>query len=390
MTIPVKGGEKRILHVITVLSVGGAEMWLIELLRHLQSLDENNVEHESFEILLTGGQPHDLDVLARSLGATLHYIRFSRTRFPQFTRQFRKLLRTRKYSAIHDHQDYAAGWHLLAGAGTLPPVRIVHVHNAHARLAEASRTLFRRWLIAMSRVSIRNLSTHILGTSNDILAQYEFTPERFPNQVVRCLHCGFDTARFAEDHARARVAVCEEFGWPPDSRIVLFVGRLDAFKNADFAIDVARTAMEGGCDMRFLMVGGGEDARARLEHDVEAAGYSSRIRLTGRRLDVPRLMSASHCFLFPSLQEGLGMVAVEAQAAGVRVIASDAVSREVVVVPGLVEFLPLSAGVSAWSEVLCRALDMPRADTADSNARVESSSFSIGSSYNALHSIYAG
>ena len=70
MTIPVKDGEKRILHVITVLSVGGAEMWLIELLRHLQSLDENNVEHESFEILLTGGQPHDLDVLARSLGAT--------------------------------------------------------------------------------------------------------------------------------------------------------------------------------------------------------------------------------------------------------------------------------------------------------------------------------
>jgi glycosyltransferase EpsF len=388
MPSPTFKQDKRVLHVITVLSVGGVEVWLIELLRHMRKLKENGVETESFEILMTGGQRHELDDLAESLGASLHYIPFSRRHFLHFAKRFQKLLRDREYTAIHDHQDYSSGWHLIAGAGALPPVRIVHVHNAPARLRESGRTAVRRRLLRLSAKAIKRYATHVLGTSSQILRQYGFDQAAYTHQEVRALHCGFDTSRFSESPDEANNDVCAELGWPPGSKIVLFVGRLDAFKNAEFAINVVRSSIAKGCDLRLMMVGGGEQARELLEQSVKSSGNADRIHLAGRRLDIPRLMAASHCFLFPSLEEGLGMVAVEAQASGLAVIASDTVSREASVISGLVTFLPLSAGVDAWAGRLCEVIAAPRADAEKSNEIVSRSSFSIESSYSALHSVY--
>ena len=82
------------------------------------------------------------------------------------------------------------------------------------------------------------------------------------------------------------------------------------------------------------------------------------------------------------------MVAVEAQAAGLRVIASDTVSREATVIPELLTYLPLSIGTAAWARTLADAVEAPRVDSADANARVSASPYSIESSYSELHSIY--
>jgi glycosyltransferase involved in cell wall biosynthesis len=246
----------------------------------------------------------------------------------------------------------------------------------------------RRRLLKISASAIRRFATHVLGTSSQILRQYGFEAAAFPVQEVRALHCGFDVSRFNELFAEANASVCAELDWPAGSRIVVFVGRLDAFKNAEFALQVAKAALHRGCDLRFIMVGGGEAARERLEHDVKSEGYGDRIRLVGRRLDVPRIMAASHCLLFPSIEEGLGMVAVEAQAAGLSVIASDTVSREAVVIPDLVSFLSLNDDVDSWASAVCAAIDAPRFDTQSANALVSRSSFAIEQSYAALHSVY--
>ena len=393
---PTTGG-RRVLHVITVFSVGGVEIWLIELLRHMQALAREGRSVESFDVLLTGGVPHELDELATSLGAKLHYLRFSRRNYLSFAKGLRRILETGNYSVIHDHQDFAAGWHFIAASHSLPPVRIVHVHNAPARLREAGRTPVRRALLGVSARGIKRYATHVLGTSSQILDQYRFVPSGFPKQKISALHCGFDVTRFAESHDRANESLCAELGWTPGSRIALFVGRLDGFdesnpgwngKNPEFALRVAKAAIDSGCDMRFVLVGGPEEMRSALESSLQQSGYSDRIRLVGRRHDVPRIMAASHALLFPSLEEGLGMVAVEAQAAGLRVIASDTVSPEATVIPELVTYLPLSSGVDVWARKLADAVEAPRFDSAEANARVSASRFSIESSYDELHSIY--
>ena len=398
--IMMKSGNQdpiRVLHVITVLSVGGVETWLIELLRHMQSLSSAGDRVEQFDILMTGGARHELDDLAASLGANLHYLRFSRRDCWTFAKGLRKLLENGNYAAIHDHQDFAAGWHLLAGGRNLPRLRIVHVHNAPARLRAEERTIFRKALVRVSGRVIRRLGTHVLGTSSQILRQYGFLPESYPRQQVRTLHCGFDVNRFAQSHDTANESLCDELGWERGSRIALFVGRLEGFdssnpgwngKNPEFALRIAKAAIDGGSEMRFVMVGGGEVVRADLEAQLQQSGHSDRIRLVGKRHDVPRIMAASHVLLFPSLEEGLGMVAVEAQAAGLRVIASDTVTQEVSVIAELVTFLALSSGVPVWARHLSDAIAAPRFDSVEASRRINESPFSVAESYRQLHSIY--
>ena len=388
----------RVLHVVTALGVGGAEVWLLELLRHTRRLEEAGVAVEEMDILMTGGLPAALDAEAASLGATLHYVPFGRSRFVSFAKEFRKILETRSFTVLHDHQGYSSVWHFLAGVGSLPPVRIVHVHNAVAALRANTDTLTRKVLFEAGKPLLRRMATHILGTSQQLLDEYELTAAQFPDQEIRALHCGFDVEPFAMSEAAANSSVCEEFAWPDRSRICVFAGRLDAvdpadptrnLKNPAFALDVVRDAIGKGTDVRLIVAGDGEAVRRKLERRVQDWGLSDRIRLVGTRRDMPRLMRASRVCLFPSLQEGLGMAAVEAQAAGLHVLASDTVPRAVAVIDELVTFLPLEAGPSKWAAVLSALLDRPRHDGAAAREAVRNSAFSIENSYAALHSIYS-
>ena len=80
------------------------------------------------------------------------------------------------------------------------------------------------------------------------------------------------------------------------------------------------------------------------------------VRFTGGRADVPDLLAAMSVFAFPSYFEGLGLVAVEAQAAGLHVIVTDndAVPKEVAACPKLVTFVPITSP-EAWGDALLAA-----------------------------------
>ena len=389
----------RILHIVTALGLGGVEVWLIALLQHMRQLGETEDRMVEFDILLTGGVPAELDDRARSLGASLHYIPFGKKEFPEFARRFRRLLKDRKYDAIHDHQDYPSAWHLLAGVGSLPPIRIVHVHNPPVCLRINTNTRTRRALFQVSRRLVRRLATHVLGTSAQVLREYGFTPAAFPGQVIETVHCGFEVSSFGSSHTEANTAVCLELGFPESSRICLFAGRLEGFdpsnpewnhKNPEFALAVVRDAMAIDPDLCFIVAGDGATVRTKLQGLASEWEIADRVRFVGKRLDIPRLMAASRVCLFPSLEEGLGMVAVEAQAAGLRVLASDTVPREAEVVPGLVTFLPLSAGSKVWGAELVRLAALTRSNTENAARVVKSSAFSIDRSYSSLLHIYQG
>ena len=391
--------QPKVLHVVTALGVGGVEVWLIALLKHIQERRDRGESGEQMDILMTGGKPSELDETAKSLGANLHYIRFSRSAFPAFRKQFRELLRRERYTAIHDHQDYSGGWHLLAGAGLLPPVRIIHVHNPPICLRINTDTPVQKALFQVSRAAVKRLATHVLGTSAQVLREYGFTRDAFPDQTIRPVHCGFEVTSFATPHEQANASVCQEFGWPAGSKLCLFVGRLEGFdprnpdwnhKNPEFALEVMRAAIENGVDARLILAGAGDHARSVFEKRVADWGLTHRIRFAGPRRDVARLMAASHLCLFPSLEEGLGMVAVEAQAAGLRVLASDTVPQEAAAVPDLVTFMSLQQPASVWAKELERLLSLPRPESKRAADAVKHTDFSIDRSYEQLDAIYSG
>lgn len=386
------GRPLNVLHVIHAWGIGGAETWLIELLRHWAVTGACRMD-----VLITSGQRAVLDDCAASCGARLHYIRYGRAVLPRFRRAFRSLLAEGRYDAIHDHADYASGWHFLLGAGVLPPIRVAHVHNSWLHIdANYAVSAPRRVATMMGKRLVQRFATDVCGTSAEILRTYGFHPRTANDPAISVAHCGIDLQRFNAPREADRQSVLREFGWDADAQIVLFAGRLDRaltfddpqnLKNSWLALNAVRAAAVEDPSVRLVMAGAG-DARPLLEAHVQSWGQAANFRLVGVRHDIPRLMRAADVLLFPSRQEGLGMVAVEAQAAGLPVLASTAVPAECIVIPELYDALDLDASMEAWAGALLRNMQKPRPPLDFCRRVMEASPFSIANSARRLEEIY--
>ena len=381
----------RVLQIIDTFSMGGAETWLIEALRLWARSGDIRPD-----FLMTSGNRGIFDDEAAALGAQLHYLPYNRRNLSAFIRAFRAILRDNAYDAIHDHQDYTAGWHFLMGGRHLPPRRIVHVHNPSYIIQTYGTTAARRATIAVGKHLIARSATHIAGTSRQILTEVGFDAPMFRNIPKAALHCGFDTARFVGDSKAAKTDLCREFGWPDGAPIILMAGRMDEspdlghvrnHKNTGFALDVVIAAMKRDPGIRAIFAGKKSPALPVLEARLAKAGLTDRIVFAGVRTDIAHLMQGSDLNLFPSRGEGLGMVAVEAQSAGLCVLASTAVPRECLVIPGRVEFCDIGQGPEIWADEALRLMRLSR-DPDEANRRVAASAFAIENSAAALANLY--
>ena len=390
--------ELRVLQVFSVLSVGGAETWLMALLKYFNESAHGLPVKVKCDILLTGGEPSVFDEEAKALGARLFYVLFTRKNPLRFVTEFRRILAAGQYDVVHDHQDYIAGLHFLMGLGHLPPIRIAHVHNHFYERAKYAKGLVRRVVRPAGHHLLGRLATHVMGTSRQVVSEYGFDGFKSRGVALGAAYCGFDVSSYQGNREQIHTDLCREFGWEPSAKVILFVGRLEADavfplgpitsdKNPGFALEVAKECLRRDSEVRLLMVGAGNKKRRELESQIREWGLEERIKLAGIRTDVPRLMLGSNLLLFPSLAEGLGMVVVEAQAAGLPVLASDATPRECVVVPELVEFLPLT-DPNNWARQTLQLLSRPRPNPSECNAAVRRSPFSIENSAMSLAAIY--
>lgn len=382
----------RVLHILGSLGVGGAERWLLEVLRywHAQGADT-----PQFDFIATSGQRGSFDDEVKRFGSEVFYVPFRRSNLLRFAAEFRRILRRGKYAAIHDHQGWVCGWHFLLGAGLLPPVRIAHAHNDARELDLLDPG--RRALASIGLRLISFFATHILTTSRMVMADYGFTSPIFTGVAKFPLYCGIDPTRFRGDRKVARAALCREFGWPDDSTIILAAGRIDPvaedehslnWKNTGKAVSIGIECARRDRRVRMVFAGALSPAVPSYQTRVADAGFSDRVVFAGLRSDIAALMLASDMLLFPSRAEGLGMVAIEAQAAGLPVLASNAVTLECAIVPGLVNYLDVDAANSIWIDRIFELLAQPR-DVTLGNDYVARSQFSISQSAQTLVDIYA-
>lgn len=390
----------RVLQVFHGLATGGAETWLLALLRHWKrQADEGGVVVHT-DVLLTGGVRETYDDEAEALGATLFYCASTRRNAVTFARRLRHILKAGDYDAIHDHGDYISGWHFLIAADLLPPVRIAHVHNPWLHIAaNYAVSPGRRLTTVIGRQLVDRFATHVCGTSAAILQRYGFQPGRTGRPAVGVAHCGFRIEDFNAPRDSDRRSVLEEFGWPSDAKVILFAGRLDRsltfddaqnHKNSWLALNIAHEALKRDPAVRLIMAGAGDEPRRLLTERVAQWGRSGELRLVGVRSDIPRLMRAADLLLFPSREEGLGMVAVEAQAAGLPVLASTAVPAECVVVRNHYDALGLDTPPEVWASRVLEQIGRPRPSLEFCRQALKASPFAIERSALRLEAIYSG
>ena len=105
---------------------------------------------------------------------------------------------------------------------------------------------------------------------------------------------------------------------------------------------------------RLLLVGTGPQEAVDAAHALAAElQLTDRVIFAGVRSDLPALYAAMDAFLLPSLFEGLPVVLVEAQAAGLPCFVADSVDRGAAFGPGC-HFLPITEP-GAWVQALTEA-----------------------------------
>ena len=139
--------------------------------------------------------------------------------------------------------------------------------------------------------------------------------------------------------------------------VVGHVGRFFEPKNHPFLIEIFEQILRKNADARLLLVGDGP-SRGEIEEMVRQKGVSHAVTFAGNRSDVNELLSVFDVFVFPSKWEGFPMTLIEAQAAGVKCLVSDALVRDVFLT-NLLESLPLDAGAEIWAEKALNMSEIP-------------------------------
>lgn len=138
-----------------------------------------------------------------------------------------------------------------------------------------------------------------------------------------------------------------------NNKVALFVGRLDPQKNPLFLVNIFSKMILADNSWKLLIVGDGI-LRVDVEKEIAKLGLQEYVSMLGSRNDVDLIMQGADCFLLPSKFEGLGIVLIEAQTAGLKCFTSKDVVPSEVDVTGLVDFISLNDMADKWAEIICK------------------------------------
>jgi glycosyltransferase involved in cell wall biosynthesis len=362
------------LHIIGGMVRGGAENWIMSLLR------KANSDILEMDICTTTKekQIHDDEVIA--LGRKL--IRCELKPVFTFPKRLAQVIRDGDYDVIHSHLWLFSGLVLKAAHHCGVPVRIAYCHTTRSKPLSLYRSLY-SWYM---RCLIGKYATHRLGCASE--AMVALFGDKWQNMKnARVLYCSIDVDLYHPDQLR-RISK-SDFGLADDAIVVGHIGDFRLAKNHTFFLDIAAELVKIQPRAHFFFAGAGE-LKQKMEEKAKRLGLGNRVIFAGVRDDVPQLlMYLFDVLLFPSVYEGMPLVLVEAASAGLRTVCSDAITPEATnVLPELFTRLSLDLPAKEWAVAVVDAIKKGPIPREYSYKRVKDSHFSVDYSLRELMSIY--
>lgn len=370
----------RILHVLGRMDLGGVETWLMQVLR--------NIDRERFrmDFVVHTDEPSGYDDELRSLGSALYHCP-TPSNPVRYGRNFLHILRkSGPFDVVHSHVHHFSGFVLRLAKAAGVAQRIAHSHTDTALLDDQSSLARKLYLKKCRRWIAQNAGTKLAASG--LAANSLFGPSWAGTTGASVLYCGIDLKPF--DPPVDRAAVRSELGLGPDHFVVGHVGRFDPSKNHDFLLRIHNELRKINPRAILLLVGKGP-LEQNIRGSARALGILESVRFAGMRADIPRIMlGAMDVFVLPSLYEGLGLAAIEAQAAGLPTILSDRIPLEADAGCGLVRFVSIDKSEAFWSQEILRHFQQERISQAQAAMQVKKTHFNIDRSVEKLASVYQG
>ncbi len=341
----------KIVHVITTLDVGGAEMHLLAQVR-------GQVErgHAVRVVHLKGAGTLAADF--RAAGAEL----------VTSISPARALLGLRAQARWADivHSHLLKADMLCAASLAFPRTHARLVASKHNDEQVLTRGSVSRIHGVLGRVPERTI------VLSDHVARFMVEHGRLDARALVRIYYGLEPRPFelARELARAgeRERARAELGFERDAIVFICVARFapqkahaDLLRGFDLACKARTSRATGAPPLRLLLVGDDPfgDGRARAEAVARELQLGPAVLFAGIRRDVPRLLAASDAFVMTSLWEGLGLVFLEAMACGLPVVATRVSAVPEVVVDESTGLLVPPRDAPALAAALTRIADEP-------------------------------
>lgn len=233
----------------------------------------------------------------------------------------------------------------------LQPADVVHTHaSLAARLVAKQRgypvVLTRHtigpdlppggpkpWRRALYRLIANTLSDATIAVSQ--ACRQRLLLEGVPAEQIRLIYHGID----AQPYLVAQRSVWrQQLGLSTDEPVIITVARLAPVKGLQHALAAAAQLKKQRVPFTWLFVGQGPLLQ-ELQAQTQSLGLADRVRWLGFQSDIPGLLAAADVFVLPSLQEALGLVLLEAMAAGLPIVASQVGGIPELIEPGKQGFL---------------------------------------------------
>lgn len=329
---------------------GGTDTFVINLCR--------NIDKSKFDVTVVNPGGNDL-LLSREkevtdTGVKIHHTTEMYSLGGKFKHlwQLYKFLKKNRFDTFQSNVDLFNGPQMFVAWAAGVPNRVCHSHNtSQARDIASNNSLGVRAYQSFMRFLCKKFSTRYCGCSEEAMTflfpGFDWQTDSYPQIIYN----GINQSKFLKEIDIVEKKKALGITAPKN---ILVVGHIGLQKNPHFTVRIFREICKRRSDVDLVWVGQGpmED---EIRKEVSEYGLSSKIHFLGHRSDVNEIMKCCDLFLFPSLFEGLGIVLIEAQTAGMPCLASDQVPA--LSDCGAVIYLSLEKSPKEWAETAIEILD---------------------------------
>ncbi len=355
----------KVLHIITGLHVGGAEMMLFKLLAHM---NRDEFENEVISLISPGPIAQRLE----EIGIVVRTLNMKRG-VPDLSASF-KLARYIKTFSPDIVQTWMYHADLLGGVVTRLISKAPVIWNCRRSDVEISRTKKTTWMV-MKLCAWLSYSVPKAIICNSSAAKESHKRLGYNTKRFEIIPNGFDTTVFRPDQ-EARAQIRRELNVGPTEMLIGMVARYDPIKDPENFLNAATELRKSCKQCTFLLCGEGFDSsNAELIKIIERLDLASHVRLLGERKDAEKIMAALNIFTLSSKSEGFPNVVGEAMACGIPCVVTDVGDcRTLIGSSGII--VPIGSPVAlaqGWEKII--VMSRPEQEALGAAARVRIESF---------------
>lgn len=327
----------KVLYFVDRMLRGGIQTFVLENWRHM---DHTKVQIDF--LLLDDGNTYELEDTLRGLDSRIYKLKGIWVKKPKDFVSYQRAVDAffkvhHDYRVVHLHSSSKNYMVLKCAKKYGIPVRIAHSHSIGFQTTSKVQILIGN----LFKPLLKYYATDYFACSEDAGRWL------FGRKKITVIKNAVDIDKYRYEPIKAD---CMRKKLKLDGKkVVGHVGRFTHQKNHTFLIDVFKELVELDSDYRLLLIGEGaleEQTKAK----AKTYGVENKIIFAGFKTNVEDYMQAMDLFVFPSESEGLGLVLIEAQAAGLPCYASEKVVPQEAKVSDLLTYIPLEDGPKMWAE----------------------------------------